>query len=78
MHFTATISGTEPLDFVWDFDGPGTGSGLDTLTPVYTYTVGGDFLVSLVITGPCGSETVTGTVTANVLRFYVYLPLVQK
>lgn len=78
MHFTATITGTGPLTYTWDFGGPGSDMGAQTLAPVYTYTAAGDFVVSLVVTGPCGAETISGTVTVNPERFAVYLPLVLK
>ncbi len=80
VYFTATLAGTGPLSYTWDFGGPGTGIGLDSLTPVYTYTQAGDFPVSLVITGPCGPATLTETVTVNSeeVTYSVYLPLIRK
>ncbi len=80
IYFTATVAGTPPLSYTWDFGGPGVGTGLDTLTPVYTYTLPGDFLVSLVITGPCGSVALTETVAvkSEEVVYSVYLPLILK
>ncbi len=80
IYFTATVAGTPPLSYTWDFGGPGVGTGLDTLTPVYTYTEAGDFPVSLVITGPCGTTALTTTVSVEpVVRYiYLYLPLIVK
>ena len=80
IYFTATVTGTPPLTYTWDFGGPGVGAGLDTLTPVYTYTQAGDFPVSLIITGPCGAATLTGTVTVREVErpYFLYLPLILK
>ncbi len=80
VYFTATLAGTGPLSYTWDFGGPGTGIGLDSLTPVYTYTQAGDFLVSLVVTGPCGPATLTETVTVREVErpYFLYLPLILK
>jgi serine protease AprX len=76
MHFTATITGTGPLTYTWDFgDGVGTGVGN---SPVYTYPTPGDFVVSLRVEGPCGSQIVTGTVTVGGALRRLYLPLVWK
>jgi PKD repeat protein len=78
MHFSATLTGTAPLSYTWDFGGEGEGSGLDTLTPVFTYTLPGDYVVSLQMTGPCGPGMVTETVTVDAMAYYVYLPLVRR
>jgi PKD repeat protein len=77
---TATLSGTAPLSHAWDFGGEGIGVGFDTLTPAYTYTYPGDFVVSLAVTGPCGSEIGTRSISVkeSAQRFYIYLPLVRK
>jgi hypothetical protein len=78
MHFTATVTGTLPLSYTWDFGGPGEGSGLDTLRPAYTYAVPGDFVVSLAVVDACGSVTFTGPVTVERRTYHVYLPLVRE
>ena len=77
MHFT----GTAPLSHVWDFGGAGSGVGQDTLNPSYTYSESGQFVVSLIVTGVCGTQTATGTVSVDLLEpphFFIYLPLVQR
>ncbi len=54
--FTATVmTGTEPLDYLWDFGGPGYGKDLNTAAPVYTYTTPGTFTPTLTIIDPCGN-----------------------
>jgi lysyl endopeptidase len=78
MAFTATVSGTPPLTYTWDFGGPGQGTGLDTATPVYTYTVYGDYLVTLTVEGQCASAVVTESVSVTPVWRYVYLPIVVK
>jgi len=47
MHFTATVEGSEPITYTWDFDGAGSGSGTDGATPAYTYDVTGTYTVTL-------------------------------
>jgi serine protease AprX len=76
MHFAATVTGTGPLTYTWDFgDGVGTGTGA---SPVYTYTAPGNFVVSLMVDGPCGSQTITGSVTVNAPEHHIYLSLIWK
>jgi lysyl endopeptidase len=78
MAFTATVSGTAPMTYTWDLGGPGQGSGLDTTTPVYTYTTYGDYVVELTVQGPCGSAVVTEAVSVEPIWRYLYLPIVVK
>jgi serine protease AprX len=78
MHFTATVTGTAPLTVSWGFGAPGEGSGWDTLQPVYTYTVSGDFAVCLSVTDACGSSAFTRTVTVEPGYRQFYLPLLRK
>jgi PKD repeat protein len=54
--FTATIGGTPPFTYTWDFGGPGYGTGLDTRTPVYTYTAYGTYTASVHLANPCGED----------------------
>jgi PKD repeat protein len=47
VHFTATVTGTEPISYDWAFDGAGTASGHDTATPTFTYDAAGTYTVTL-------------------------------
>jgi PKD repeat protein len=58
MHFTATLqAGTPPLTYTWAFGGPGAGSGLDTATPVFTYTKAGSFTAVVTVENECGTDS---------------------
>jgi PKD repeat protein len=74
--FTALVSGTEPLTYTWSFGGPGRGTGLDTPTPVFTYTAYGSFTAVLTVTNPCGMDIFSDAV--QVLPQTIYLPILFK
>jgi lysyl endopeptidase len=79
MHLTANLlTGTLPMTYTWNLGGPGSGSGLTTATPVFTYTAPGDYAVELTVDGPCGSATVTEPVSVEPVRHFIYLPLVVR
>ena len=80
MHFTASVTGTTPLSYTWDFGGPGSGSGMDGPTPVYTYTDSGAFTVTLSVENPCGTMPFTELVIVRPPTVYhtIYLPIVVK
>ncbi len=62
--FTSTSSGTIDT-YSWDF---GDGSGTSTNeNPIYVYGSEGTYVVTLTVTGPCGTSTYTGTTVASVL-----------
>jgi PKD repeat protein len=78
MHFTSTVSGTGPFAYAWDL-----GDGLGTSTaanPTYTYAAAGDFSVTLVVTGTCGTDTFVQAVQVQPVtqHFAIYLPVVFK
>jgi PKD repeat protein len=77
MHFVATVSGTAPMTYAWDLGGAGEGSGLDTATPVFTYTMPGDYMVVLTVDNNCGQDVVSSAV-AVLVAHKVYLPLVVR
>jgi hypothetical protein len=60
VSFTDTSSGM-PAEWLWDF-GDGVGTSTEQ-NPDYTYTLPGDFVVTLVVSNTAGSDTVTGTVS---------------
>jgi hypothetical protein len=74
--FTALVSGTEPFTYTWSFGGPGNGSGLDTPTPVFTYTMYGTFTTVLTVTNPCGMDVSSEAV--EVMPRAIYLPIAIK
>jgi lysyl endopeptidase len=77
MHFAATVTGTAPMTYNWSFGGAGDGSGLDTATPVFTYTMPGNYTVTLTVANGCGQDVVN-TGVAVVVAHRVYLPLVIR
>ena len=50
-------SSANATSYAWDF-GDGTGTSTD-VSPSYTYTANGSVTVTLIATGPCGSDTTT-------------------
>jgi PKD repeat protein len=77
MHFTATLTGTEPYTYAWDFGGSGSGSGLNGPTPSWTYDSVGSYTTTLTAENPCGEEMGTlAVVVRGELR--VYLPLITR
>lgn len=68
--FTSNVAGatafftnqsTGAFTYSWNFDD---GSPLDnTASPSHTYTVNGVYTVTLTVTGPCGTDTYTQTIT---------------
>jgi PKD repeat protein len=62
MAFTATVTGTAPFTYTWDFGGSGYGSGEDGPTPLFTYTDSGAYTVTLTVENDCGSDTLSTTV----------------
>ena len=76
MHFTSAVSGTGPFSYAWDF-GDGVGVSYEA-NPVYTYTAAGNFTVTLVVTGTCGTDNFRSMVTVLPPRYLIYLPLVVR
>ncbi len=76
VHFTATVTGSEPITYTWDFGGAGTGSDLATANPTWTYDDARDYTVTLTVTNPCGSHADTLPVRVEVHE--LYLPLVAR
>jgi uncharacterized repeat protein (TIGR01451 family) len=65
VYFTATVLGTGPFTFEWDFGDGGTGSGQ---YPTHAYAAAGIYAVVLAVTGECGEALVVTydiTVTAS-------------
>ena len=61
MHFTATVTppaATAPITYEWDFGGAGVGSGMDTITPSFTYTASGTYDVVVTATNRCSGPAV--------------------
>ena len=77
MLFTSTVTGTGPFTYSWDFgDGVGYSSAAN---PVYTYTLAGDYTVTLELGGLCGIAVISDVVSVElVTQFRVYLPVVTK
>jgi PKD repeat protein len=67
MHFTATVSGDEPITYTWDLDDDGTPEqssvGLDTIS--YTYTITGDLTATLDVENAYGGDSTSVGVTVN-------------
>jgi PKD repeat protein len=57
MHFLATVTGTGPFAYEWDFGGAGTPSNASTASPTYVYDAEGQYTVVLTATNPCGVDT---------------------
>lgn len=72
--FTNTSAGPEPLVFAWDF-GDGSPVGTDR-HPAHRYERVGIYVVTLVVGGPGGESTMTGTMEVRPRR--VYLGLVAR
>ncbi|MFN8395061.1 MAG: PKD domain-containing protein [Bacteroidia bacterium] len=60
--FTNGSSGSGPLAYSWDF---GDGGGSTAASPSHTYSTPGYYVVCLIATGPCGSDTICSLVNAG-------------
>ncbi len=81
LHVTATVSGTEPISYTWDFGGTGVGVGLDGPTPVFSYTAAGNYTVTLSVTNACPSQdaaSIPVSVTSTEVTYTAYLPVVIR
>ena len=73
--FTNTSTGSGVLTFEWDF-GDGVTSTLEN--PTHLYLQVGVFDVTLTVTSPFGSDTVTHTFEVKAEEYRIYLPLVPQ
>ncbi|MGD8969161.1 MAG: PKD domain-containing protein, partial [Anaerolineae bacterium] len=74
MHFTATVSGSKPIDYTWDFGGSGTGGGTD-LNPTFTYDQAGTYAVTLSAENACGQDEEAILVTVETVPDIQVTPL---
>jgi hypothetical protein len=75
--FTATASGTEPIDFQWSFGDTYTATGS---TVVHSFTGAGDYTVSVSATNTCTPEPVSISHLVSIMDKFkeIYLPTVFK
>jgi YVTN family beta-propeller protein len=72
--FTNLSTGTLPLTYTWDFgDGSPTSAEVN---PIHTYFTAGDYIVTLTVTGPYGTDHVQGII--HVTGTYIYLPFLPR
>ncbi len=71
--FTATASGTEPIDFQWEFGDTFTGTGA---TVTHTYPEAMTYTVSLSATNACGTDQASKEITVWQQIWEFFLPLV--
>jgi len=57
--FTASVAGTGPLTYTWDFSGAGNGSDQGTANPSYVYDEAGLYTVTLMVESPYDSDQAT-------------------
>jgi len=72
--FTASVTGTAPFDYAWNF---GDGSSGQGMTPTHSYRLPGTYTTVLTVTNCCGSED-TPVHTVSVQGYGIFLPLVFK
>ncbi|MGC8874766.1 MAG: PKD domain-containing protein, partial [Chloroflexia bacterium] len=60
-----------------DMGGAGYGTGLDSPTPVFTYTLPGTYQVVVTVTNACGVGTASTTVEV-VPEHRIFLPIVWR
>jgi PKD repeat protein len=73
--FTSAASGTEPIDFLWDFGDTFTDTG-GIVT--HTYTDAGIYTVELSASNACGVELVSNNITILQYIWRFFLPTVNK
>jgi hypothetical protein len=74
--FTATVSGTPPIDFAWDFGDTFTGTGA---TVTHTYADAGTYTVITTATNACSTPApVSKEVTVITQLRMFFLPLLKK
>jgi hypothetical protein len=82
MHFTATVTGTEPFTVTWNFgDGSPEESGVGLTYVTHVYTQAGDYQIALSVENGCDEAVVTDTVTVELEpppTYFVYLPVVVR
>jgi chitodextrinase len=73
--FTATVSGTEPLSYLWTF-----GDGVTSTLPVVThhYDDYGTYTVGLTVTNPCGGDGWVDELVLPRPPITIYLPVVTR
>ncbi len=76
LHFTATVSGSTPITYTWNFGGAGTQGGTDT-NPTFTYAAAGTYTVTLTVANGCGTDMETLLVTVAPSTYKIFLPLVM-
>ena len=72
--FTATVSGTEPLAFTWDFGDGGTAYGFTT---THVFTAAGAQVVTVTVVNGCGEAAASRVLWVGPTTWRIYLPLVK-
>ena len=76
VEFTNLTTGSEPIDYLWDFGDGGTSA---TVNPTHTYTATGTYIVTLVASNAVGEDMVTHTVeVVEAVGYKIFLPLVMN
>jgi hypothetical protein len=73
--FTATASGSPPIDYQWDFGDTNTSTGK---TVSHAYVIGGDYTVSLSAANACGGEAVNKDIAVSLNKFVIILPWILR
>ena len=73
--FTATASGTQPIDFTWDFGDSFTSTGS---TVTHSYVDADGYTVALSATNACGDDFVSKDITIRQRLLDFFLPLLNK
>jgi hypothetical protein len=78
MNFTATVEGTEPYDFSWDFGDGGSGTLLagGEETGSYLFAEYGTYTVMLTVDNPCGTDT--ETLVVQVEPYRLFMPIIMN
>ena len=72
--FTATATGTPPIDFLWDFGDTYTGTGE---TAMHSYTIANHYTVGLTATNACDPQFTSHEVTVSQRLLEIFLPLLN-
>ncbi len=75
VSFTSTVSGTQPIDFQWDFGDTLSGTGR---TVTHTYADSGSYDVSLTASNRCSSQPLIKPLTVLHLASRLFLPAVKR